>query len=123
MVRYPNVSSSNGGYLNFESHGYNYIKDNNNSLSSSCDVAQLVVLTTLYSMERSTISDISGNTIKYKTSFHYALKDKFGYFIQNSVKTLDQYGEWYYNPNTKKISVYTGGGSPGNNSVQVSAKD
>jgi parallel beta-helix repeat protein len=123
MGRYPNASSSNGGYLNFESHGYNYIKDNENPLSSSWDGAQLVVRTNRYTMERSTITDVSGSTIKYSPSFRIGLTDRFGYFVQNSIKTLDQFGEWYYNPNTRKISVYFGNSSPNNYSVQVSAKD
>src|SRR4051812_39251014 len=122
MGRYPNVSSGNGGYLNFESHGYNYINDNENPLSSSWNGAQLVVRTNHWTIEKSTITNVSGTTINYGTSFKYGLTDKFGYFVQNSIKALDQYGEWYYNPNTRKIAVYFGSSSPSNN-VQVSTKE
>src|SRR4051794_9750496 len=84
MGRYPNVSAGNGGYLNYESHGYKYINDNENPLSSSWEGAELVVRGNRYNIEKSTITDISGNIIKYSTSFKYELSDKFGYFVQNS---------------------------------------
>jgi parallel beta-helix repeat protein len=124
MGRYPNANSSNGGYLNFESHGYRYINDNENPLSSSWNGAQLVVRTNRYTMERSIITNISGKTISYSPAFRSGLTDKFGYFVQNSLKALDQFGEWYYNPGTKKIDVYFGSSSPNSNTtVQVSTKE
>jgi parallel beta-helix repeat protein len=123
MGRYPNANSSNGGYLNFESHGTNYIKDNENPLTSAWIGAQLVVRTGHYTMQRSTISNISGTTISYSTAFRGSLTDKYGYFVQNSLKALDQFGEWYYNPTTKKIDVYFGSSSPNSNTVQVSTKE
>jgi parallel beta-helix repeat protein len=123
MGRYPNVSDENGGYLNFVSHGYNYINDNENTLTSQWEGAQLVVRTSRFTMERSTITDISGNTISYSPSFRAGLTDKFGYFIQNSIKTLDQFGEWYYNPTTHRIQVYYGNRKPYNIKVQLSAAD
>src|SRR5206468_7607215 len=107
----------------FESHGYRYINDNENPLSSSWNGAQLVVRTSRFTMERSTITNVSGKTISYSPSFRKGLTDKFGYFVQNSIKTLDQFGEWYYNPSTKKISVYFGSSSPNSNTVQVSGKE
>jgi parallel beta-helix repeat protein len=123
MGRYPNANSSNGGYLNFESHGTNYIKDNENPLSSAWIGAQLVVRTSHFTIGQSTISNVSGTTISYSKAFRGSLTDKFGYFVQNSLKTLDQFGEWYYNPTTKKIDVYFGSSSPNSNTVQVSTKE
>jgi parallel beta-helix repeat protein len=121
--RYPNASSGNGGYLTFESHGSNYINDNQNSLSSGWNGAQLVVRTNHFTLERSTITDVSGTTISYSPSFRAGLTDNYGYFVQNDIKTLDQFGEWYYNPNTKRIDVYFGSSSPKRNTVQVSTKN
>jgi parallel beta-helix repeat protein len=123
MGRYPNAGSTNGGYLTFEAHGSGYITDNENPLSSSWIGAQLMVRTTRFTLESTTITNVSGKNISYNSGFHYSLMDKFGYFVQNDIKTLDQFGEWYYNPSTKKIAVYFGSKSPSSCEVKVSAAD
>src|SRR4051794_23290229 len=107
MGRYPNVSDGNGGYLNFESHGYKYINDNESPLSSDWVGAQVVVRANRFFMQRSSITEISGSTIRFNPSLHVdPILDKFGYFVQNSMKTLDQYGEWYYNADINRVYVY-----------------
>ena len=30
-----------------------------------------------------------------------------GFFIQNDSRTLDQQNEWYYNPTTHKLQIYS----------------
>ena len=44
----------------------------------------------------------------------------YGFFIQNDSRTLDLQNEWYYNPSTKKIRIYSTA-APAN--VQVATKD
>ena len=34
-------------------------------------------------------------------------RDNQGFFIQNDPRTLDVPNEWYYNPNTNKLRVYS----------------
>ena len=60
-------------------------------------------------IETDPIVSQSGNTITYKTSSTWVPADKFGYFIQNNAYTLDQPGEWYYNPANKVVQVYSVG--------------
>src|ERR1019366_7190367 len=50
----------------------------------------------------------------------YTSTDGFGYFIQNDSRTLDTANEWYYNPSTKKIQIYSTS-SPTN--IQVTTQD
>ncbi len=38
----------------------------------------------------------------------------WGYFINNSRLTLDQDGEWYYDPSTRRVYLYSSGGAPAN---------
>ena len=123
MGRYPNANSDNGGYLTFDSHGHNYINDNENRLSNEWEGAQLVVRTSHYQIERASITDISGNSISYSPSFDHSLTDKFGYFVQNSIKALDQFGEWYYNPSNHRLYVYFGSNDPSNYTVEASTID
>jgi parallel beta-helix repeat protein len=55
------------------------------------------------------INSVSGSTINYTDyiSQGAAHKAGFGFFINNDIRTLDVQNEWYYNPSTKKIDVYS----------------
>jgi parallel beta-helix repeat protein len=123
MGRYPNVSDKNGGYLTFQSFGNDWIRDDRNILTPRWKGAQLVVRTTHYTMERSVITKTSGNAISYSPSFKYGLTGNFGYFVQNSIRTLDQFGEWYYNPTTRKVDVFFGSSDPSGSTVLAATKD
>ncbi len=122
MGRYPNRSAGNGGYLNFESHVNNSsITDNQLSSSNVWTGAELVVRTNRYIIDRTKITSNSGNTISYSPALSYMPIDGFGYFIQNDIRTLDQLGEWYYNPSTKKMTIYFGSNNPSAYTVKASA--
>ena len=43
--------------------------------------------------------------------------------IENHPRTLDQFGEWYYNPSTKKIRVFFGTDDPGTTVVKAASID
>ena len=45
--------------------------------------------------------------MQFTSNASYEFLDNFGYFIQNDPRTLDQQGEWYYNPATKKFDLYS----------------
>lgn len=54
----------------------------------------------------------SGNTITYTNPYNSGFDtpyDDSGFFVQNDSLTLDTAGEWYFNPTTKKIRVYSVG--------------
>lgn len=121
MGRYPNINAANKGYLNFESHGSGYIKDNQLTSSTNWTGADVVIRVKRWILDRVKISSHSGTNIYYSGSLTYNPYDNYGYFIENSVKTLDQLGEWYYNPSNKKLSVYFGSSKPTSYSVQASA--
>lgn len=121
--RYPNSNAANGGYLNFESHNAKTsITDNQLSGSPSWSGAELVLRSKRWTLDRNLITSHSGTTINY-TPWNvnaYEPTNNFGYFIQNSLSTLDKLGEWYYNPSTKKVYMYFGAGSPASYTVAVS---
>ncbi len=106
MGRYPNAGDPNGGYLTFQS-------GNNTSLTSSALTgtpnwtgAEAVVRTANWLLVRSTITSQSGGTINYAaTGAPSSYAD--GFFIQNDIRTLDQQNEWYYNPATGKLDIYS----------------
>lgn len=126
MGRYPNLNTSNGGYLTYESFGTLSITDNQNPLTgagwqNSWVGAYLEVRTTHGSLERATISSLSGNTINYGPAFpsQYTLHNGYGYFVMGSLNTLDQYGEWYYNKSNHKLYIYFGDKTPSRHTINV----
>jgi hypothetical protein len=84
LGRYPNT-----GYLIFESHYSNKsIIDNELSASPDWTGAEMVLKKNPYSLFRNKITNHSGSTIYYTANFSGEPADRYGYFIQNSIKTL-----------------------------------
>ena len=123
MGRTPNV----GSYYTYQSHSGTGF---GNSLSiTSSDLtgtpnwtgAELAMLVNFYTLGRSPITSQSGNTLTYTSSTLDDINaDNQNFIIQNDVRTLDTQNEWYYNPSTKKLRVYSAS-SPTN--VQISTID
>lgn len=82
--------------------------------------AEVVIRKNHYIIERAVISNHSTTTLTF-TAGAYSPKVSHGYFIQNSLSTLDTYGEWYYG--SGKIYVFFGAVDPTTKVVKVSSKD
>jgi hypothetical protein len=123
MGRTPNADATNGGFLNVGSTGTLKFFDATSPFTSVYNGAYVVVRGNHYGMERSVITNISNDTISYTSSMQYAPTVGYGYFVENSPLTLDQFGEWYYNPTTKKLRVFFGSNSPASYTVQVAVKN
>jgi len=101
MGRYPN-----SGYLAFQSHnGKTSITSSELSGTPNWQGGEVVIRSTQWTLERKTITSQSGSTLTYP-DLNYEPANGFGFFIQNDPRTLDEPNEWYYNPTTKKISIY-----------------
>ncbi|MCU7550618.1 Ig-like domain-containing protein [Chitinophagaceae bacterium LB-8] len=120
LGRYPNSDATNEGYLNFESHGTNSITDNELTSSTNWAGAEVVIRSSHWSLDRLSITAHSGGTITYSPAASYTLKDGYGYFIQNDVRTLDKQGEWAYKASTKKLTVHFGSSTPSSYQVKAS---
>jgi parallel beta-helix repeat protein len=113
--RYPNT-----GYLKLESRSGNTITDNELPATPNWTGAEMVLRTNHWKLDRYKILGHSGNTITYSGTY---AQNNYGYFIQNSAKTLDQVGEWSYDSSGKKVSMYLGAESPLSFKVTASALD
>lgn len=104
MGRYPNT-----GYLTYEGHTANTsITDNQLASSPNWTGAEVVIKMTHWVINRGPITNHTGTKISYTNSdVNYDPINGFGYFIQNDVRTLDVQNEWYFDPATKKIKVYS----------------
>lgn len=115
MGRYPNSSDTNGGYLSFQSHVGN-TSITSSSLSGTPDWtgAEVVVRPVRWILNRRKILSQAGGTLNF-SALSYVPIDGFGFFIQNDVRTLDKQNEWYFDPATKKLKIYSTGAPAGVN--------
>ncbi|MCH7411688.1 Ig-like domain-containing protein, partial [Belliella sp. DSM 111904] len=122
LGRFPNFDGPNKGYLNIESTpNNNSIISSNLSGSSNWSGGEIVIRKNPWIIDRHNISSHSSTRINYSTnSSHYNANKGYGFFIQNHLNTLDQFGEWYYDKNNQKLYVYFGDRSPANHTVKIS---
>ncbi|HEY5368188.1 MAG TPA: right-handed parallel beta-helix repeat-containing protein [Hanamia sp.] len=127
MGRYPNGDASYPFLPNFYKFqsctgaGSGVSSITSSLLNSSTDWtgADVVIRISQWAFHRELITRQSGRTLDF-TGDAGGLESGWGFFIQNDIRTLDQQGEWYYNPSTKKISMYSTGMPT---DVQVSTVD
>lgn len=115
MGRYPN-----SGYLTYQSHvGNTSITSSSlNSATTNWTGAEAVIRKLPYITDRNPITAHSGGTLTY--SGGGTATNNYGFYIQNDSRTLDAANEWYYNPSTKKIRIYS---TVNPTNVQVATKD
>jgi parallel beta-helix repeat protein len=118
MGRYPNNS-----YLTFESHSSNSsITDDQLAAYPDWTGAEVVINKQNWLLEKYLITRHKGNTIEYKgdTSGDKPEDDR-GYFIQNDLRTLDTFGEWYFNKSENRIYMYFGNIDPEKKTVRIAS--
>jgi len=119
--RWPNLNAANGGYLNVDSHVTD-TQITSSALNTAVNWAgaEVVIRKNHWILDRGTISSNTATVINYTDASPYSPTNNFGFFIQNSPNTLDQQGEWYFNPTAKTLQIYTTT-APTNTSVTVSS--
>ncbi len=125
MGRWPNITDANRGYMTFESHnGTQTIVDNQLPASPNWTGAELAIRKNRWTIDRGTVIYHSGNVIAQTDPSGMEPIDGFGYFIQNDPRTLDQLGEWYFNPATRRVQLFTGNaGNPASLGFKPSVVD
>lgn len=93
---------------------------NLNSATTNWTGAEMVSKRFAWVLERSPITGHSGTTLTYTGNSGYCGRNGDGFFIQNDARTLDIANEWYYNPTSKKIRIYSTSSPTG---VQVATID
>lgn len=121
--RYPNITAADSGYLTVASHsGGSQITSTQLNTAINWTGAEIVLRTNHWILDNETITSNTANTVNFTTTTNIPT-DGFGFFIQNSPNTLDQLGEWYYNPTTKKVRMYFGATMPAGSVVAVGNVD
>ena len=129
MGRFPNADAASKGYQTYDSHTFDggsltgSITDSKLNTSVNWVGGELAIRKRHWVIDKGTITAQSGNTFSYKSGSSYPGIDGFGYFIQNHPKTLDQFGEWYYDPSSKYLQVHLGTNSPTDFEIKESVID
>ncbi len=107
MGRYPKITDSNKGYLTYQTHlGQTSITSNNLTGAPNWTGAEVVIRNQAFHLKRSIVSSQSGSTINFG-DIGEGFSDGNGFFFQNDIRCCTQQNEWYYNPSSKKIRIYS----------------
>lgn len=123
MGRYPNPDDPEKGYLIIDDHSGNSISDDDFPGDRDWTGAELVIRSGPWVIDRVKITGHNSNRVNYNQSTSYTPEPGYGYFIQSDPKTLDQFGEWYFNDNNQRVQVYFGSESPLDFKVQAASVD
>ena len=108
MGRWPNADNTNTkGYLTYQTSTPTSVTSSSLTGAPNWTGAEVIVKSTNFSIERRIVTSQSGGTLNWVTNASRGPSNGFGFFIQNDPKTLDQQNEWYYNPSTNKLSIYS----------------
>jgi len=124
MGREPESSE---GYNTYETCNTNISITDADSLNSAVTDwtgAEAVIRKNDYLLERCSITLHSGSTLTYTdlgVAGSYSGTQTFGYFIQNDLRTLDTFGEWYFNDDT--LYIYFGSANPVDYTIKASTID
>src|SRR5665647_633270 len=103
MGRYPN-----SGYLTYQSYsGNTSITSSSLTGTPNWTGASVVIRKNNYVTDVSPITSQSGGTLNYSSGSSAGGSANYGFYIENDSRTLDVQNEWYYNPSTKKIDIYS----------------
>jgi parallel beta-helix repeat protein len=104
MGRTPNL----GSYYTYQTHGADTsITSSNLTGTPNWTGAQVVIRKASWIWQIGTITSQSGGAVYYADAGTFTPQNNWGFFIQNDLRTLDNQNEWYYNPSTKKIDIYS----------------
>jgi parallel beta-helix repeat protein len=104
MGRIPNL----GSYYTAQTHSGNAsITSSDLSGTPNWTGAQVVIRKESWIWQIGLITSQSSGTVSYTDGGTFTPQNNWGFFIQNDARTLDTQNEWYYNPSTKKISIYS----------------
>lgn len=125
MGRFPNREGADKGYLVFEAtNGVNSISDNELQATPDWSGGELVIRKSHWTIDRYNIDAHKGNTLSYtERAMEYNPIKNYGYFIQGHLETLDQLGEWHYEPSSKTLFVFLGEKNPKSILLQASTID
>jgi hypothetical protein len=102
MGRYPNAT-----FLTYQTYTANTSITSTSIGATNWTGAGIAIRKNRWTLEHGMITGQSGTTLTYVDGNDNHPNNGFGFFIQNDTRTLDIQNEWYYNPTTKKLRIYS----------------
>jgi parallel beta-helix repeat protein len=130
VVTVNGVPTGRGRWPNTGFYNYTLVSDQSaisdpthlNSATTNWTGAEIVMRKTAWTLSRDSITSHSGSTLNFVAGSNWEnMQSNFGYFIQNSLLTLDQLGEWYIKDNI--MYMYFGANTPSNYTVKAATKE
>lgn len=120
MGRFPD-----SGYLIIDSSvGTTSITDSElNSAVTDWGGAELVIRKNRWITDRCLITNHTNQTLTYTTLTTYTTGAGYGYFIQNDIRTLTTFGEWFWDTSTNRLYMYFGAETPSSYVVKCAARN
>jgi uncharacterized repeat protein (TIGR01451 family) len=111
MGRWPNLDDGDGGYVTVSAQPASNRLTSNTVLPAGSWVSGTIHLKVIrWSMVNRDITAQSGSTITLNKDVACPYTSNctgWGFFINNSLNTLDRDGEWYYDKTARKVYLYT----------------
>ena len=128
LGRYPNANATNAGYFTYAAVSGTTLTGPALSSITDWTGAEVVVRKLHWIIDRCRITSHSGGTVTYTnptdvSNSAYPGKAGYGYFFQDDIRTLDQFGEWFLNKSTKDLSINFGTANPASYSIKASTID
>lgn len=122
MGRWPNIGAADGGYATIEaSPAANQITDNQLPALNWAGAVAHIRGMRWYILNRQVMARAGQTlTLGSNTDCWGGNCTGWGYFLNNSLATLDTDGEWYYNSATHQVYLYSTSGAPADGQVEGS---
>lgn len=111
LGRWPNINAGDGGYSTVDAQSDPTHLTDNELPAGDWRGATIHLKVIRWSIVNRTIASINGKTLQLNTSALCAFTNSncsgWGYFINNSLNTLDLDGEWFYDKATHKVCLFS----------------
>lgn len=122
MGQYPN-----DGFLTYESFNSNLsITDNQLPATPDWTGAEVFIRKNPFVTNRAKITKHINQTLEYTeftSGFNTSLNKNYGYIIQNDIKTLKDFGDWYFDESSSRLYIYFGNHNPSTFEIKIASLD
>ncbi|MFC4873634.1 right-handed parallel beta-helix repeat-containing protein [Negadavirga shengliensis] len=118
LGRFPNED-----YIEYEAISENEINPLSSSLGHEWKNASIAIRKNEWVIDTHQIISLENNKITYKADNSYFPSNGYGFFLQDHIKTLDRFGEWFHDEKDGKIFVYFGDKAPNSYDIKVSSQN